>query len=99
MVVIALTAAIAALLAQHLGLAEEVANIALKISQCPRCSVFWATLAVLLFAKTDIVNAVALSLIMAYLSYWFGILLIIFQKLYNALWKRIELRSQKQKHQ
>lgn len=70
MVWIALTAAFAALLAQHLGLAEELAELVVKISKCPKCTTFWVTLAALIYSDCDVIAAVALSLLMAYLSFW-----------------------------
>lgn len=88
MVWTALTAAIAAILAQHLGLAEELAELVVKVSKCPKCMTFWVTLAALVFSGCDIIAAVALSLIMAYLSFWAGFLLIGLQRLYDILWER-----------
>lgn len=89
MVWIALTAAFAAILAQHLGLAEELAELVMKIAKCPKCTTFWATLAALIYSDCDVIAAVALSLLMAYLSFWAGFLLIGAQRLYDRLWKRI----------
>lgn len=85
---IAFTAAIAAILAQHLGLAEELAELAVKVSRCPKCMTFWVTLTALICSGCDIVAAVALSLTMAYLSFWAGFALIGLQRLYDQLWKR-----------
>lgn len=89
MVWIALTAAFAAILAQHLGLAEELAQLAVKVSKCPKCTTMWVTLAVLLLSGCDILAAVALSLLMAYLSFWIGFVLIGLQKLYDLIWERM----------
>lgn len=89
MVWIALTAAFTALLAQHLGLAEELAALAVKIAKCPKCTTFWATLAALVYSGCDVIAAVALSMLMAYMSFWAGFLLIGAQRLYDRLWKRI----------
>lgn len=93
MVWIALTAAIAAILAQHLGLAEELAGLAVKAAKCPKCCTFWLTLAALLYTGCDVVAAIALSLIMAYLSFWFGFVLIGLQQLYDNVWKRLNKRK------
>lgn len=89
MVWIALTAAFTALLAQHLGLAEELAGLAVKVAKCPKCTTFWITLAALIYSDYDVIAAVALSMIMAYLSFWAGFLLIGLQKLYDKLWQKI----------
>lgn len=88
MVWIALTAAFAAILAQHLGLVEELAELAVKISKCPKCTTFWVTLAVLMYSGCNVIAAVALSILMAYLSFWAGFLLIGAQWLYDWLWQK-----------
>lgn len=93
MVWIALTAAFAALLAQHLGLAEELARLTVKIAKCPKCTTFWVTLVALTFSGCDVVAAVALSLLMAYLSFWAGFALIGLQRLYDKLWNEINKRK------
>lgn len=83
---IAVMAMTCAVLAQHLGLAEAVSDVLSKIAKCPMCCSMWVTLAALLHSSCDIVLAVALSVIMSYLSNYFGILLIELQRLY--LWLR-----------
>lgn len=93
MVWIALTAAFAALLAQHLGLAEELAELVVKITECPKCTTFWVTLAVLICSDYDVIAAVALSLLMAYLSFWAGFVLIGAQRLYDWLWQKINKKK------
>lgn len=87
--VIALTAMIAATLANHLGLTEAVSDIVRKIAKCPKCCSFWASLSVLWLYGCDLFVAVGLSLFVSYLSFWFGLILIISQKIYNKLWKRM----------
>lgn len=93
MVWIALTAAFAALLAQHLGLAEELAGLAMKAARCPKCTTFWVTLVALLYSGYDVIAAIALSMLMAYLSFWAGFLLIGAQKLYDVLWQKINKKK------
>lgn len=90
MLVTALVAAFVALLSQHLGLMQEFARIFTKISRCPKCTTMWVTLGVLILCGYEILVAAALSLIMAYLSYWLGLILIIFQAIYNKLWQRLQ---------
>lgn len=87
--VIALTAMIAATLANHLGLTEAVGDIVRKIAKCPKCCSLWASLSVLWLYGCDLFVAVGLSLFVSYLSFWFGLILIISQKIYNKLWKRM----------
>ena len=87
--VIALTAMIMTTLANHLGLTEAVGDIVRKISKCPKCSSFWVSLSVLWLYGCDLFVAVGLSLFVSYLSFWFGLILIVLQKVYNILWKKI----------
>lgn len=93
MVLIALTAALAAILGQHLGLAGELAQLAVKIAKCPKCTTFWVTLAALIYSGCDVIAAVALSMLMAYLSFWVGFVLIGAQKLYDAIWQKINKKK------
>lgn len=93
MVWIALTVAFTALLAQHLGLAEELASLAVKVAKCPKCTTFWTTLAALLYSDCDVIAAVTLSMLMAYMSFWAGFLLIGLQKLYDMIWQKINKKK------
>lgn len=88
MLLIALTAAMAAMLGQHLGIADKLSELTVEVAKCPKCTTFWVTLIVLVLYGYDFIAGVALSLLMAYLSYWFGIILILMQKLYNILWEK-----------
>ncbi|WP_302821612.1 hypothetical protein [Parabacteroides goldsteinii] len=90
MFLIALTAALAAMLGHHLGLVERLSELAMEVAKCPKCTTFWVTLIVLVFSGCGLVAAVALSLAMAYLSFWFGFVLVELQKLYDWIWKRID---------
>ena len=87
--VIALIAMATATLANHLGLTEAVSDIAGKIAKCPKCCSFWASLLVLCLSGCNLFVAVGLSLFVSYLSFWFGLILIVLQKVYNMLWKKI----------
>lgn len=89
----ALFTAVTAAVAHHLGLVEKAAGIAGEIAGCPRCTVFWVTLGVLLIEHTDVVASVAVSMVLAYLTDWFGLLLFDFAKLYEKLWKRQRKRN------
>lgn len=89
MVWVAIVAALCSLMAQHLGLAEEIAKTAMKIAQCPKCTTMWGTLAVLLLCGYDVFAAIALALLAAYASFWLGLPLMILQKLYNWLWQKL----------
>lgn len=89
MVEIALIAAFAAFIAQHLGLTDELAAIAVKVASCPKCCVMWITLFTLVLMGYDALASIALSLLLAYLSFWFGFVFIVLQKLYDAVWEKI----------
>ena len=84
---------VVATVAVHLGLPQEAAKVMSKVCQCPKCMSFWSTLIVLIFLGEDIITSAALSLFIAYLSNWFGILLHLLNKLYDKLWERVNRKS------
>ena len=88
MVWIAICAAISAVLMQHLGLCEAIAEIIGKIAKCHICCCFWLTLAALLHSGCEIIAAISLSIVMAYLSNYFGIVLMLMQRIYSVLWQK-----------
>lgn len=79
---------IAATLIVNLGLGEAIAKVSGKILQCPLCLSFWGTMAALLYSGADIIVTVVLSIFMAYLSNFFGIVLMILNQWYDKLWQR-----------
>lgn len=90
MMLIALIAMMLATLAQHLGLPEAIARVVLKVAKCPKCLSFWIALFVLAILGCNIIVAIGLSLIVAYLSFWFGLLLGYLNRKYDELWQRIQ---------
>ena len=88
MIWIALQTMMAVCLAQHLGLPQAIASVVLKICKCPKCMTFWSTLLVLLMTGCDILIASALSVLMSYLSHFFGLVLMVLNNLYDRLWER-----------
>lgn len=86
---IAVCAAVSAVLMQHLGLCEAIAEVICKIAKCHVCCCFWLTLAALLYSGCGIIAAVSLSIVMAYMSNFFSIILVLMQKIYNQLWKKV----------
>ena len=78
----------AATLAVHMGLPQEVAKVTTKILGCHKCLSFWSVLAVTAMFE-PLWLALLLSLLSAYLSGWFAILLIILNKIYEKLWQRL----------
>ena len=89
MVVTALIVMMTAVVAQHLGLSDAVAKVISKILKCPRCLSFWTVLFVLVILGCDLFVAIGLSVLMAYLSIWSGLLLMMLNDLYDRLWQRV----------
>ena len=87
---IALITMMLATLAHHLGLPEAIARMGLKVAKCPKCLSFWIALLVLVFVGCNVFIAIGLSLIVAYLSFWFGLLLGWLNRKYDELWQRLQ---------
>lgn len=84
-----------AALACHMGLTEAVARILLKVAKCPKCCSFWTVLTALVLMGCDLTAAAVLSVIMAYSSHWFGILLHLMNELYDDVWVRLQRRRRR----
>lgn len=89
MVRIALIAMLVAVLAQHLGLSEAVARVILKVAKCPKCLTFWCVLGAELVTQENLLIAIGLSLMCAYLVSWVGLFLEFLYQLYERLWLRL----------
>ena len=89
MVGLALMAMIIACLAQHLGLPQAIAMVMAKVAKCSKCLTFWITLIVLLIAGCNIIIAIMLAVVMAYASYYFGLVIILLQSMYEWLWEKV----------
>lgn len=87
---IAVLAMMSAVMIVHLGLGAAVAKVSGKILQCPICLSFWGVLAALLYHDTDIIVAVPLSILAAYISNFTGIVLMMFNRLYDWLYGKKE---------
>ncbi len=93
-VLIAIAVMMSATIGVHLGLPQAIAPAVGKVCKCPKCLSFWLTLAALWWAdragwaECNIVAAILLSLAMAYLSNWFGILLVWLNHKYTDLWQK-----------
>lgn len=90
MVWVALISMAVGVLMQHLGLSEAIVGVAEKIAKCHKCCAFWATIAALSYFGYDPFATLALSILMAYLSNFFGLLLVLLNKLYLRLWQKTE---------
>lgn len=89
MVWIALIVMIVAGLAHHLGLSEAIAMVVVKVAKCPKCLTFWTTFFILIAVGSSILLTVMLSVVTAYLSYYWGLVLILLNDLYDKLWQRV----------
>ena len=86
---IAMLTMIVATLAVHLGLPDAIAKVVSKVMQCHKCLTFWSTLIVLTYLGTDVFIAALLSIFAAYMSDWFGMLLVMLNKLSDQIWQRL----------
>ena len=97
----ALAIMVASTLIINLGLGEAIADVSSKILKCPVCLTFWSTMASMYYYDADITTMLVLSISMAYLSNYFGLILSMLNKLYDRLWELINrkaIRSQKKKN-
>ena len=93
MLITALITTFIAIMAHHLGLTEEIAKLIFKIAKCPKCTTFWLTLCVMLYCGEIVIVAVAIAILMAYLSNWCVFILIGAQRFYDCLWRKLNKRT------
>lgn len=86
---IAIAVMIAATVVTHLGLSQAISQVINKVCKCHKCLSFWATLLVLVLIGCNVVIAAMLSLLMSYVSNWFGLLLIWLNDKYGELWLKL----------
>lgn len=75
-------------LIHHLGLAQAIAEVMDKILKCSQCLTFWSVIVGLIYLGQDIVTAIFLAISMAYLSNWFGLILLYLQRKFTTLYER-----------
>ena len=75
-------------LIHHLGLAHAISEVVDKVLSCSQCLTFWSVLAALVYLSTDMITAVFFAIVMAYLSNWFGLLLLYLQRQFNRFYGR-----------
>lgn len=75
-------------LIHHLGLAHAISEVVDKVLSCSQCLTFWSVLAALVYLSTDMITAVFFAIVMAYLSNWFGLLLLYLQRQFNIFYGR-----------
>ena len=75
-------------LIHHLGVAHAISGVVDKVLSCSQCLTFWIVLAALVYLSTDLITAVFFAIVMAYLSNWFGLLLLYLQRKFNIFYGR-----------
>lgn len=88
MIWIAVAVMMGACVAHHLGLSEAIARTVLKIFKCSKCLSFWCVLFSLIVLGYNLIIALLLSILMAYFSHYFNLLLLRLNKLYEWLWQK-----------
>lgn len=92
----AFAAMIATTFIHHLGLAQAIAEVVKKVTDCGQCFTFWATLAGLLYSGGNIITSTLLAIIMAYSYNWFVLLLLLLQRIFTNLYgKKTEQQRNK----
>lgn len=88
---------VSANLIHHLGLAQAIAEVVDKILRCNQCLTFWSVIAGLTYFGQDIVTATILAITMAYLSNWFGLILLYLQRKFTTLYEREKDKEERRK--
>jgi hypothetical protein len=88
-VLIVLLTMVNATIAVHLGLSAAIGKVLTKVLSCPKCLTFWCSLVLLIMFGCNIFIAVVLSLLGAYTSSWFALLLVKLNQKYNELWQNL----------
>ena len=84
--------AIGCVLFINMGLSDalqEFFGFRSRILSCPKCLVFWTTLALLLISKCRFVFAVGGSFLYSYIALWADLGLSMLNKKYNEIYKQI----------
>ena len=89
---------IAATLAQHLGLAEAISRVVDKVVSCPQCFNFWVTMSALLYLGYDVYTSTLAAIVVAYLSNWFVLLLLILQRKFTTLYEKEKHTTERLDH-
>lgn len=84
-------------LIHHLGLAQAIAEVLGKILECSQCLTFWSVMAGLIYLGQDVVTATFLAIMMAYLSNWFGLILLYLQRKFTTLYEREKDKEERRK--
>lgn len=82
--------------ANHLGLIgaiEGVIHRSLPILNCPRCLTFWSVLLYTMVTDRNIVRALAISFLCAYMAIWIELLMCFIDTKFNKLYEKIYSES------
>lgn len=77
--------------ANHLGLVgklEDVIQHSIPIINCPRCITFWGTLIYLMAVSHDVIGAVAISFLLAYLAVWLELVMCVIDHYYMRIYEK-----------
>ena len=80
----------------HLGLTREIAKVLAKVLGCHKCLTFWLTVIVMYANSCNAYTIIPAAIGGAYLSEWFGLLLIKLNHKYLELWQRLNNKQPKQ---
>lgn len=78
--------------ANHLGLVAAVEGVlkrSVPVVNCPKCFTFWTVLFTTYLSGWNMVAALAVSFLSAYLSLWVQLLMAFIDRIYNNLYDKI----------
>ena len=78
--------------ANHMGLisaAESMLGRKIPVLNCPKCCTFWSVLWLSVLSGRNMVSALALSFLCAYIAIWLELFMGYIDTLYNRLYEKI----------
>lgn len=78
--------------ANHLGLVAAIEGVlrrSVPIVNCPKCLTFWTVLFTTFFSGWNMVSALAVSFLAAYLSLWLNLLFAFIDQQFNRIYGKI----------
>lgn len=85
---VAIVMMMSATLAVHMGLSGAIGKVVAKVLGCHKCLSFWLVLVVMVHVY-PIWLALLLSLVCSWLSGWFGMVLVVLNRIYERLWEKL----------
>ena len=77
--------------ANHLGLVGKMESLIrhrLPVVNCPMCATFWSTLAYMLYVSRDVIGAVAMSFLFAYMAIWLELTMCVADHFYTRIYEK-----------